>query len=280
MTPRFSISQITTLNASFAEDLRAYADAGADGLGIWELKLPDDDGAAREALTRSGLDATNAVPMTPSILPLPLLPGPREPRERIDAICASLRRLARFEPACVLFLTGPGDRATVLDGLRRIEEAAADANVRAALEPYQREGAEQWSLVSTIPEALELLDEAGTPSIDVMFDVWHLWNCETILEDIADHIGRIAGVHVCDWRDPTRGWADRALPGEGIAPLPPLLSALESAGWRGPYDLEIFSDDGTFGSEYPDSFWKLPAAEAARRGRDAFFGVWEAAELD
>ena len=40
--PRFSISQITTVGQSFADDLDAYADAGADGIGIWEMKLADD----------------------------------------------------------------------------------------------------------------------------------------------------------------------------------------------------------------------------------------------
>ena len=47
--PRFSISQISTLGASFDEDLAAYAAAGLDGIGIWELKLPEDGDDARRA---------------------------------------------------------------------------------------------------------------------------------------------------------------------------------------------------------------------------------------
>ena len=42
-----------------------------------------------------------------------------------------------------------------------------------------------------------------------------------------------------------------------------LIAALDAAGWDGLYDLEIFSDDGTFGSAYPDSLWSLPAADMA-----------------
>ena len=65
------------------------------------------------------------MPAVPSILPLPLMEGPEDPAERVDAICAALERLAPFEPACVLFLTGPGDdRAAVLDGIRAIAGAA------------------------------------------------------------------------------------------------------------------------------------------------------------
>ena len=39
---RLSISQITTVTQSFADDLDAYCAAGADGIGIWEMKLEDD----------------------------------------------------------------------------------------------------------------------------------------------------------------------------------------------------------------------------------------------
>jgi hypothetical protein len=45
-------------------------------------------------------------------------------------------------------------------------------------------------------------------------------------------------------------------------------------GWEGFYDLEIFSDNGAFGSAYPDSLWDLDAAELVRRGRDAFNSCW------
>ena len=45
-------------------------------------------------------------------------------------------------------------------------------------------------------------------------------------------------------------------------------------GWEGFYDLEIFSDNGAFGSAYPDSLWDVAAAELARRGRDAFSHIW------
>ena len=56
--------------------------------------------------------------------------------------------------------------------------------------------------------------------------------------------------------------------------VPAILGVLEDVGWEGFYDLEIFSDNGTFGSAYPDSLWDLDAAELARRGREAFFNCW------
>ena len=282
--PRFSISAVSTLAASLGEDLDAYAAAGVDGIGIWELKLPPGDDAESLARVRgSGLEVTNCVPAIPSILPLPLIEGPVEPRERIEAICASIRRLAPFEPQSVVVLTGPaGDldpaeaRRTVAEGLRRIGREALAAGVRVGLEPMQRLGAGDWTIATSIPEALELLDEVGEPALGVTFDVWHLWNTETLHDDIRDHVARFTGVHVSDWRGQTRGWADRVLPGEGIAGVGAIVRALEDAGWTGPYDLEVFSDNGTFGDDYEDSLWNLPADELARLGREAFLKVWQA----
>ena len=40
-----SLSEISTVGASFQEDVRAYAAAGFAGIGIWEMKLGDDDAA-------------------------------------------------------------------------------------------------------------------------------------------------------------------------------------------------------------------------------------------
>ncbi|HUK43691.1 MAG TPA: sugar phosphate isomerase/epimerase family protein [Gaiellaceae bacterium] len=283
--PRFSISQISTLPASFADDLAAYTTAGLDGMGIWELKLPEDgdDTAALEAFAASGLEPASAVPAIPSPLPLPLLGGPTDPQQRIDALCASIHRLAAFGAPAIVCLTGCGrgldsDRAyaIVVDALRTLAGEAELAGTLIALEPYQAEGGGEWTIVSTIPEALELIAEAGGhSSLGLQFDAWHLWNTGTVLDDVAEHIDRIVGVHVNDYRSPTRGWCDRVLPGDGIAELPVLLGALDAAGWDGLYDLEIFSDDGTFGSPYPDSLWDLPTAELARRGRAAMAAAWD-----
>jgi sugar phosphate isomerase/epimerase len=276
--PPFSISQITTLTASFADDVRAYAAAGADAIGVWELKLPDGgDTEALEVLAGSGLGSAAAVPAIPSILPLPLMDGPNEPQARIEAICASVHRLAAFRPTGIVCLTGPGqDRDTVVEGLRVIAGEAQHAGVRIGLEPINRIGGEDWTMISSLNDAVELLDDADHPALGLQFDTWHLWNAPNVVEEIGQYADRFVGVHVADWREPTRTWADRVLPGDGVADLPTLLGALEAAGWNGYYDVEIFSDNGSFGNAWPDSLWDASAEELALAAKDAFTRVWEA----
>jgi sugar phosphate isomerase/epimerase len=203
--------------------------------------------------------------------------GPADPRERVEAICASIHRLAPFQPSGVVCLTGPGaDRETVVDGLRVIADEAARAGVRVGVEPVNRIGGEDWTMISSLPEAADLLDEVDRPALGIQFDSWHLWNTPALLEDIDRYADRFVGVHIADWRAPTRGWADRTLPGGGVAELPAILGALDGAGWDGYYDLEIFSDNGTFGQAWPDSLWDVPADELARAGKAAFMRSWEA----
>jgi sugar phosphate isomerase/epimerase len=269
--PPFSISQVSSLAASFADDVRAYAAAGVDAIGIWELKLAD---GSLEAFRASGLGSATAVPAVPSVHPLPLLPGPETARERVDALLRSLEVLAAYEPAAIVCFTGPGDRETAVRGVREVAREAERLGLRLAVEPFQLEGIESWSILNTLSDAAEFVEEVGSPAVGIQFDVWHLWNTPDLLDEIPRHAHLIAGVHVNDWRAPTRGWADRVLPGDGAADLPVILGALDDAGWDGFYDLEIFSDNGAFGSAYPDSLWDLDAAELARRGRETFTQCW------
>jgi sugar phosphate isomerase/epimerase len=263
---------VSTLGATFAEDLDAYARAGVDGIGIWESKL---DEPSLEQFHASGLGAASAVPIIPSIHPLPLLPGPDDPRERIDSLLRSLHVLAPFGPTGIVCLTGPGDRETVVDGLRELADEARKLELTLALEPFQREGIESWSIVNTIGDAVELLDEVGSDAVGIQFDTWHLWNTPELFDEIAAHVDRFAGVHVNDVREPTRGWADRVLPGDGVADVAAILGALDRAGWAGYYDLEIFSDNGAFGNAYEGSLWDLQPTELAARSRESFIRCWE-----
>jgi sugar phosphate isomerase/epimerase len=270
---RTSLSQISTVSASFADDVAAYAAAGFDGIGIWEFKLPGDDDANRTLLREAGLAVTNCVPTVPSFLPLaiPGLEGPPDPGERIEAMCASIRRLAAYEPECVLCNSGPlGGRsesdgmAIVLEGLQRAAAAAREVGVSLAFEPIHRSQRETTSFVNSILDAVDVLDEAGLGDVGLLLDLYHVWDDPAVWDFVGRASYRIAGVHVSDW-PAEEGRTDRVLPGEGVSHTKELVQALALSGWDGFLDVEIFSE--------PDRFWSLPADEAAAQAHAALAGL-------
>ncbi|MGH2618749.1 MAG: sugar phosphate isomerase/epimerase family protein, partial [Thermomicrobiales bacterium] len=263
--PKFSVCEFTTMPSSFAEDLATYRTAGAQGIGIVEAKLPAGrDDHVRQQLRESGLQATLCIPATQSILPLTQIKRDADPEVRVASIAESLRRFAGLGAETVVVVTGPqGEysaeeaRRIVVDGLHRLARVGAEAGVGVSLEPIHTSMGADWTTITTIPETVDLLDEVGEPNVQILFDTWHLWDTPGVLDDIARNADRFAGVHVNDWREPPRSWADRLCPGEGAMDLPAIFGALEAAGYDGWYDLEIFSDDGTFGAKYDDSLWTL-----------------------
>jgi len=259
---KLSLSTISTLNASFAEDVAAYAAAGFDGIGLWEMKLPADDTANLKLIRSHGLAVSNCIPTVPSFLQLaiPGMEGPPDPEERLDAICASIRRLAAYDPECVLCLSGPlggrseaDGRNIVVEGLRRAASTAREAGVRLGFEPIHPAQRETAGFVTSLAATLELLDAAGATDAGIMVDTFNLGHePDDALVRIVD---RITGLHVADeLPEPVAGV--RAVP-EPDGRSAEIVRALRGAGWDGTLDVEIFST--------PDAFWSLPVDEAVQR---------------
>ncbi len=282
--PKFSVSEVTTYHLSFQQDLAVYREAGAGGIGIWEFKLPEGrDGESLDQLRASGLQATLCAPSVVEVLPSGF-GGPTDVDERVDAMCAGIRRLAPFDPLAIGCLPGsqgelPLDEARRIaaDGLRKAAQTAGDLGIQIVVEPLHPKVLGDKTIITNLAQTVELIDQIDHPNVGILFDLYHHWDQPDMIRQIREHVGRFGSViHINDWREPTRGWADRALPGEGAMDLPALLGALEAGGFDGWYDLEIFSDDGTFEADYPDSLWKLDPLEMVRRAKDGFMRAWKA----
>jgi sugar phosphate isomerase/epimerase len=193
--------------------------------------------------------------------------GPGDPAERRAALCASVRRLAAYEPECVICLTGPaGDlsertaRQIVLEGMQEVAAVAREEGVTLAFEPVHRSQRAIVSFVNSIADAVELLDEARLDDVALLLDLYHVWDDPLVWDFVGRASYRIAGVHVADWpEDASR--TDRVLPGHGVSETQALVDALALSGWDGFLDVEVFSE--------PDRFWALPVDEAARQAHAA-----------
>lgn len=274
---KLGISVVTTWTSSLEDDIINYAAAGADGIGIWEFKMggkPDQEYAAR--MNDVGLAAGICGPAVPSIIPDFFFTDPKDPKERIAALCDAVRRFAAFGPAAVLCVTGDprplgyaAARKTVVAGIREVARFAADYGVTLGIEPQR---ADQSPLVTSLPDASELVDEIGEPNVAVLADIYHFWDLPDIETQLRSVAGCLVGVQLSDYRNPSRGPIDRVLPGDGVIDTRAIFRVLDEAGYYGWYDIEVFSDNGLFGDAYPDSLWdadpKDVSARAVRQARE------------
>ena len=284
--PQVAISQLGFPDTTFEEDIEIASALGIPGISPDENKLL---GGSSENLAHkmaaAGLRAALGTPTTLTVLPVldPNMPaGPADPDERVDSILQALSRLAPFQPSSILVITGPeGDldaksaRSFVIEALRAISREAKAVGLRIALEPMREANRPTWTLVCSLEETIDLLDQVGDDDIGIIFDTWHMWDSKNVYEMIPRAVERLHAVQVADYRDPTRSSMDRVVAGEGIARIDRLVASLSESGYDGWYELEIFSDDGRFGNDFPDSLWKLEPIEYAQRQLEGFLQCWE-----
>jgi sugar phosphate isomerase/epimerase len=283
--PRYALCEIAFPDTTLAEDIEIARLSGAAGLSVDEAKLGERDPREIAAELRdAGIQAAACIPAVMSFLPGPGIRGSDDVDERVDAMCHGIRRLAALEPTSILCLTGPSGkfspseaRRLALGAMHRVAEAADEVGVPLSFETFRRVEPQNYSIVFGIEEAVDFLEEAGHPKVPLCYDIWHVWDSSPkILELTEQYASRINVVHLNDYREPTRSWSDRVLPGDGVVDLPATLAALRRGGYDGWFDLEVFSDDGRFGNDYPDSVWKLPWLEQARRGHEGLKRAWQA----
>jgi len=270
---RLSVSEVTTLHSSFDSDVATYAAAGLGGIGVWESKLQGrDTHEVADVLDAAGLRVTNLVPNGNSVFPNALDPEPEDPGERTDAFLAKLPALGVLNPETVVVVTGnvPGRdpaelRRRCVTELRRVADRAGELGLTVALEPMHPCAGDDFSFVTSLGTAADLVADIGRRCVGILFDMWHAGQGPDALDELSAAVELIVGVHVADVVAPARSWADRRFPGEGELPIEGFVGVLEGAGFHGSYDVEIFSDDGTFGRRFPDSLWELGDEECLAR---------------
>ena len=288
-TPKYSLCELAFPDTTIEEDIEIAVASGATGLSIDESKLGDRSPAdVAAALDAAGLRAAACIPAVMSFLPGEQINGPDSVAERVALMCEGVRRLAELQPTSILCLTGPAGSFPAAEARRRAAEAlhelaaAADsAGVPLSFESFRHSDPQNYSIIFGLEDAVAFLAEAGLPDVPLCYDIWHLWDSSPrILELTRELAPRINVVQLNDYREPTRSWNDRVLPGDGVVNLPAIIAALREGGFGSWFDLEVFSDDGRWGQDFPDSVWKLPWQEQARRGHEGLMRAWRAsAEL-
>lgn len=243
---RLSISETTTFRWSFEDDVREYAAAGMSAIGLWRHKLSDYGiNRAKALLDNAGLTPSHlswAGGFTGS--------DGRSYRESVDDAAEAIVVAGKLDCPSLLIYSGPraghtGNHARRLfcNALSELAPCAADAGVTLAIEPMHPGCAAEWTFLTTLDDTLSLLDSVNSPSVKMVLDTYHLGHESQLIERLAEIVPQIAVVQLGDGRKPPAGEQNRCRLGEGAAPLREIIAALETGGYCGYYDVELFGED-------------------------------------
>jgi len=260
---RMSLNQRTVPRWSLPELVDRCTAAGIGAVGLWrepvaEYGLPRTSGLIRDAdlrvssLCRGGFFTAE---------------DSAEWQAAIEDNLRALDEAAQLRAACVVLVVGgmaPGStdligaRTRVQEALAVLAPAARERGVRLALEPLHPMFCADRSVLSTLRQALQLAEstEAGLtgvadangpssdgPTVGVVVDAYHVWWDPDVWSAIAEAGPRVLAFQVCDWILPLTEdvLLARGMMGDGQIDLRALRSAVDSAGYAGDIEVEIFN---------------------------------------
>lgn len=244
---RLCIHTMTTRPWSLAEAIEGYTRAGVRGITVWRQALePYGADAAGRMLAESGLEVVSLCRggFFPALT--------RDGRQAaIDDNRRAIEEAVAIGAPLIVLVCGadPGQplsksRNQIIDGIAAVLPDAEAAGVKLGIEPLHPMYADSRSAINTMKQANDAVAGLASPWVGVTVDVYHLWWDPDLESEIRRAGDSIFSFHVCDWRTPTRDLLnDRGLMGEGCIDIPRIRGWVESAGFHGPIEVEIFSDE-------------------------------------
>jgi sugar phosphate isomerase/epimerase len=245
--------------------IEAVARAGFGMIAPWRREIEGDDVKAiakqihDAGLTLSGYCRSTYMPAADA----------KAFRRNIESNKRALDDAATLGAPCFVMVVG-GLTAGSKDlnaARQQVKEACTElavygkaVGVKIALEPLHPVYAADRSCLTLLSEALDWCDEIADPCIGVAIDCYHVWWDPHVMRDIARAGKRIHAFHVCDWLVPTTDMLnDRGMMGDGVIDVKAIRHAVETAGYQGAVEVEIFSSS---------NWWKRSMAETLGVCRD------------
>ena len=236
---------MTTYRWSFFEDVIGVDRAGFRRLAVWRRKL-DDFGIDRavELLHDHRIQVSSlnwAGGFTGS--------SGFTFAEAVEDVRDAIRDAAALGARTLSIVSGPRGghisthaRRILMEGLSATVDVAAEHGVVLALQPMAKLYAHEWTFLNSLDATLEVLSELNHPFLGMAFGSYHLWQEPDLSERILEAAPYVATVQLSDWMPPLHD-TDRFLPGDGIVPLPEIVVALLQAGYRGDFEIDVWSSN-------------------------------------
>lgn len=241
---RLAVHQNTSVRTPLELLLPALQTAGVSGVGLWADRLVS--WSAREIVRElhasgvkvssvgvvGGFTRHNGYDFDEAV---------RDGLDRIELAEAVRAPVVRVVSGPVAGHLNKHARRLLLDGLRALLPSAQAAGVRLALQPMSPQEVD-LTFVRSLEAAESILAEVNHPALGISLSAAHTEMTDSLLDRVEKLTPWIASVQLAD-RTLHSGRFDQSLPGEGQLPLAEMVALLESAGYRGWYELEVWSRD-------------------------------------
>jgi sugar phosphate isomerase/epimerase len=245
VTMQLAMHQNTSRGAGFRGSLEGWARAGIRNVEITDVLLDqflesDTLPGARALLLDLGLTPVSAAAVLPDVW----IRGPARTAslETWRKRCEQFAALGLEKIYCPSITNRPvtrDDFAATPECIREAGDIARAHGLTAMIE-----FARTSTHLATLPSTLEVIRAAGHPAVRPMLDFFHFYSGLSKLEDLdLLEPGELAHVHFQDLLAGPRELIDndwRLIPGDGIAPVVPMLRKLAEKGYAGPLSVELF----------------------------------------
>lgn len=251
---RWGVNQMTTLRWSLEEDLRNYRKSGITRIGLSRPKVAEFGDEQTAALLREH----NLQPSSLSWAGGFTGSNGFDYRESVEDAREALRTAQILgSPVLVVVTGGQGAftprhvRGLVIDTLRQLGDRAATSGLRLALQPMHRRFARKTSLVATLADSIELLEQVNHPAVGLALDLFALGGGEGFVSQLPSVVRHCSLVTLSDAPLQPAGEYDRVPLGQGVLPIKSSILALEHWGYRGHYEFQSLSEQ-TWGRDYSE----------------------------
>jgi sugar phosphate isomerase/epimerase len=243
---RLCIHTITTKPWSLAECVKNYAARGIPAITVWRQALePLGVNESARLLKASGLRVASLC--RGGFFPAKDSAGRKaaieDNKRAVDEAAAIGAPLIVLVCGAVPGIPLSDAREQIADGIAAVLPYAQSAGIKLGIEPLHPMYADSRSAVNTMAQANDMVEAINHPSLGIAVDVYHLWWDSDLEKEIARAGKSVFAFHVCDWRTPTVDLLnDRGLMGEGCIDIRGIRGWVESAGFKGDIEVEIFSN--------------------------------------
>ena len=280
MKYKLSMAEITTRKWKFEEDVQNYYQYGYDAISVWLDKL-GEYGVER------AINLLSRYPIKVSSLVFTgqyTQPTKEERQKRIRETMEHIEIASRIgaEFICVVpgipaprpnmteelgyGLSDREGREIIVEALRTVSPLAEEKAINLAVEPLNKE---RMKFVTSIKEALEIVRLVNSPRVRVLLDTYQLGLEKNIVEKISQLKGYLFLVDISDRSLQTPAtFEEYPLLGDGAVPLAEIVAAVRKIGYKGYYNIEIFSR----------KMWDSDHTTILQECRKRFDLIWEQSE--